>query len=241
MPYGHKRHHSSLKSEITNIVEKELKGEIQLKRQITYFSISGALTNTTGSSKSFTVIAQGNVSTSLQDDRIGAQIHAKTLRLRAQLYSNPTVIEGATATSVDVLPTVRIIIYTWVPLLALSSVPQGSILDLGDIPGAGYEITAPHLQQRGNSQYYIHSDRVHALTPFRTAVAPSAVGAVFDAYPYRVYIDETLNLDHIVDYGTNTSGSAAIGNVGMLIFSDQIDAAKTPLITGQAALYYTDA
>lgn len=237
-----KRHHS-LSNEIESIVKRELEGEIELKRQITYFTLGTTSLLNTGFVAGLSTIAQGNTGTSLQNDRTGNQILAKTLRFKADVYSLPAVTDSTLDTDIDILTTLRIIFFTWIPLIApsISTIPVGAILDIGDILGAGYENVSPHLQQRGSKQFHIHSDTTHTIGPRAITTSWNGTGLTHHSWPELTRIDHTFHLNHIIDYQTSTSGQVAIGHVCALFLTNQTTGTRTPLINAAAALYYTDA
>lgn len=232
-----KRHH--LEHEISAIVDRELKGNIELKRQITGFDLSPIYT---GSFVTFTTIAQGNTS-NLNGERLGNQIVAKSLHLSfyaqavggsSQQNSNSNAILS------DCL--LRLIVFSWVPYGPLTST-EGAILDLGNSPGAGYEVTAPWMQQRGEYQFKIHHDKTYSVNPqytsyYNTSGTPTAVNIAWSHTQHHI---EHIRLDHAIDYQNSTSGANAIGHVGMLVLSNLSSVALAPVVIGQGALYYTDA
>lgn len=238
MPYHHKRHHG-IEHEIRRVVEKELEQEIELKRQVTGFNLipyEGHATNTV-----FTVIAQGNSSAgpSLQNERIGNAILAKTLHLRFFLSTPNNYIQqnGNPYLSDSVL---RILVYTWVPYSG-AAVAETDLLDEIDLPGAGYEVCTPWKQQRGETFFKIHHDEVISLNALGYTASYNGSAVTYTTIPRISYHEHKFHLNHTVDYQTSTTGLSAVGHIGMLCINTSGATTGAPQINGQATLYYTDA
>lgn len=250
MPFhSRKRHHSSLKREIEEVVAKELRDEIPLK----YYGLeyAGSFGSITGP-KPYVLI---DLSTILPEDdladpspwkREGNIVMAKTLRLRGYVgtYSGVTGLSSLTTSPVC---TYRLLIFSWAPAednSTMATVGPANVIDLQQITNGGHYINAPHRSGPVAQQVKIHYDEVHTIYPV-PPVFSGTTGTMF-FFPGQHNFNLHVKLDHPIDfsYGTGpANGNAGAGKVWALFLNNQPTTvtAELPNICFYSQLYFTDA
>lgn len=164
MPY-HRKHHKSLEKEIKEVVEKELRKDIALKRFNEWDVISAVVNTGTSTCTDLSEIPMESLLIVPDiDNRSAAVIQAKTLRIRLQLQAQAP--SGADSTWRDGASLIRYIIFSWAPYDAATNVLANSpeaIVDLYESPPVGLEILAPWVGQGLKGQFKVHVDETVKL------------------------------------------------------------------------------